>query len=122
MTQKSRVSHGIAHNMYAFCQPRRGLLWTLAVLQIFGLLGRRGNNRVTEAQPTVDMKGEAEIFSSQWVREYSGDNPGCELGRVSYTWRFSGFGSNINSEYNLLKRLDVTIDTSKCIMLDNFRL
>ncbi|CAM9235847.1 unnamed protein product, partial [Laminaria digitata] len=59
-----------------------------------------GNNRVAEAQPTVDMKGEAEIFSPQWVREYSGDNPGCELGRVSYTWRFSGFGSNINNLIN----------------------
>ena len=70
----------------------------VVALQVFGLLGGRGNNRVAEVQATVDMKLEAEVFSPQWVEEFSADKLGCESGRVSYTWRTAGFGSNINSE------------------------
>lgn len=91
-------SHGIATSMYAFGRSRQGLL---VVLQVFGLLGGRGSHRVAEAHPTVNMTvaSNIEVFSPQWAEEFSGHKLGCELGRVSYTWRYSGFGSNINSEY-----------------------
>ncbi|CAM9114923.1 unnamed protein product [Laminaria digitata] len=42
----------------------------------------------------------SEVFSPQWVEEFSGDNLGCELGRGLYTWRDAGFGSNINNLLN----------------------
>lgn len=85
-----------------FSQPRQGLVGALTVLQVFGMLGGRGKNSVGEAQPTVDLKVEAEVFSPQWVEEYSADKLGCELGRGLYTWRPAGFGSNINSEYTVV--------------------
>ena len=91
------MSHGFA-NMYAFGRARQGLMRAVVALQVLGLLGGRGNNRVAEVQATVDMKLEAEVFSPQWVEEFSADKLGCESGRVSYTWRTAGFGSNINSE------------------------
>eukprot|EP00904_Undaria_pinnatifida_P001895 jgi/Undpi1/11706/HiC_scaffold_36.g14001.m1 len=43
---------------------------------------------------------EPTLFSEQWVEEYTGDDLGCAMGRGSYTWRGSGFGSNINHLLN----------------------
>ena len=94
-----------------FGQPRPGLRGALVVLQIIGLLGGAGCG-VAEAQTTVNMTVEttSEVFSPQWVEEFSGDNLGCELGRGLYTWRNVGFGSNINSEQSW-EALTVTLDT-----------
>lgn len=49
-------------------------------------------------QPTVTIQNEPNLFSQQWLDEYHEGNLGCVLGRGSFTWRTSGFGSNINSE------------------------
>ena len=84
--------------MYAFGPSRQELL---VVLLVFVILGGRGNNKVAEAQTSVQMTRatNGELFSPQWVEDFSEHKLGCELGRVSYTWRPAGFGSNINSEY-----------------------
>ena len=92
---------GMRSIVYPFSPSRQGLL---VVLRLFVLLGGRGNNRVTEAHPSVQMtqatnNNSIELFSPQWVENFSRHKLGCELGRVSYKWRSSGFGSNINSEY-----------------------
>lgn len=84
--------------MYASGRSQRGLL---GIIQMLGMLGERGSNRIAEAQLAEDTEVKAvyQVFSPQWVQEYSGHQLGCELGRVSYTWRPAGFGSNFNSEY-----------------------
>lgn len=44
------------------------------------------------------------LFSPEWATQYWSENVGCTLGRQKYLWRNAGFGSNINSEFALLRR------------------
>lgn len=83
--------------MYAFGRPLHGLLCGLAVLLGLGLVEGNGHWNAG-VQPTEKGFVEAKKFSRQWAEEYYRDALGCEMGRGSYTWRGSGFGSNINRE------------------------
>ena len=53
---------------------------------------------VVLAGPTEEIRLYNDTFSPQWLERYYEGEPGCDLGRGSYTWRRHGFGSNMNSE------------------------
>lgn len=69
-----------------FGRLKRVVAWALAVLQVFSIL-RGAGGMVGQAQGTHNMTVEdvSDVFSPQWVEEYSGDNIGCEQGRGHYT-------------------------------------
>lgn len=89
----------VVESMYGFGRPLQ-ILCALALLEGFarGVLAR-GNRTVETFDVVQDVGVEGEVFSPQWLEKYSGEAPGCTLGRGSYTWRACGLGSNINSEY-----------------------
>eukprot|EP00904_Undaria_pinnatifida_P002353 jgi/Undpi1/12118/HiC_scaffold_5.g01794.m1 len=82
-----------------FCRTNKILLGTLFVFWIFDPL-RGSANRDAEAHPMEEIKEKTELFSPQWVQEFSSDKLGCEQGRGLYNWRHDGFGSNINCLMN----------------------
>lgn len=83
--------------MHAFCRPLHGVLCALAFL--LGLHLTWGSDHRNKArQPAKKLIGQAKTFSRQWAEDYYHDELGCEKGRGSYTWRGSGFGSNVNRE------------------------
>lgn len=93
--------------MYPLYRSGYGLLWVYAVLLGRGLVMGANHGRATSPlmEEAEVATVEPTLFSEQWVEEYTGDDLGCAMGRGSYTWRGSGFGSNINREKSLSKLL-----------------
>lgn len=86
------------HFTVMFAQLRRRLVRVLPILQALCIL-HTSCTKGAGAIPAAHMQFEAELFSPDWVEEFAADEVGCVKARGLYTWRRSGFGSNINSEY-----------------------
>eukprot|EP00904_Undaria_pinnatifida_P007288 jgi/Undpi1/368/HiC_scaffold_1.g00364.m1 len=83
-----------------FAQLRRRLVVRiLLILQALCIL-HTSCTKGAGAIPAAHMQFEAELFSPDWVKEFAADEVGCVKARGLYTWRRSGFGSNINNLLN----------------------
>lgn len=87
--------------VYPFFRSLHGLMLGAGVLLlILSIFEGRGHGTAA-AKPREKMGVQTKVFSRQWMQKYSQDDLGCGMGRGIYTWRGSGFGSNINSEHLL---------------------